>query len=1027
MHRLKIPALASALMMTVSASAAGPLLPAYSPLSPQRGEIKGEGNLSIPAPARTAPRTPQRLGENSPLKPPFCETFDNFRSGMEHDDFPHYFQVIDSNDDDRTWGLYNYNDTARSGRSAYLLFVIDKPKADDWLVTRAIRLERGKYYNVSLDAGLYQDGSSATPETFEVFMGRYNDAEGLNMPVIGETKIHQRLYRRVDGWFTPSVSGNYYIGIHATSPRYNNYYNYLCIDNIAVSAPKEGTEPVAPSELTATLDPTDQLGLNTFVSFVVPSVALNGSPLETVTKVTVKRDNDIIRVFDNPVPGETLTLEDNPGRDGDYVYSVVASGPDGDGAEAQINHHAGLTTPLAPVVTEFRELADGDVFIKWDAPATDLNGNPIAPSLLTYNVYQYVENIFVPHEVQFSGTECSFSPILTSGDQDLVVAVVTAELNGRESTESASDYIAVGTPYPLPYHNSFTYNDYERYVLQVQVDDDVTWRMLDDFSDPDSQDLDNGYVCMIGSQPGQNCELWTGKIDLTTATAPSMSFYTFVYSGDENQIVPIVRDCETGAAIELPAVKLESFVNGGWQKAVVPLTDFAGKVVRIGLRGVIVTHGYIPVDNFLVDDTPAVDLSIGYVSAPSRTAVGAPFDIYARIENVGSGVADGYTISLVADGVTLESIDGPGIEPFSSELVELTAAFTAVTPEMTDVELVVDIDGDANTADNRYRFRMFCVRDQNPTVTDLTGEESPEGQVSLRWSAPDLSKAAPEEILEDFEAYPAFATSFGDWTCRDLDGGLVGAFSNIDMPVSGTAQAFWICESAGSLSFIPTVSGDKVVMGMYNTQTPNDDWLISPELYGGPQIAGFWARSAQPDYGLESIEIYWSEGSTDPADFVLLERIYDIPVEWTAVNIALPEGAKRFAVRYTSNDCYFLVMDDFSFIPAGAPRQIELKGYNVYRNGSLLTSSPVSSTSFETTRQTGGDTYVVTAVYDRGESAPSNVVAFGYAEIDRVDADTPAADAEYWTIQGRRVDSRDLLPGVYLRRQGSKVRKIIIR
>ena len=49
----------------------------------------------------------------------------------------------------------------------------------------------------------------------------------------------------------------------------------------------------------------------------------------------------------------------------------------------------------------------------------------------------------------------------------------------------------------------------------------------------------------------------------------------------------------------------------------------------------------------------------------------------------------------------------------------------------------------------------------------------------------------------------------------------------------------------------------------------------------------------------------------------------------------------------------------------------------------------------------------------------------GMTGIDDVEADTAAA--EYYTLQGVRVDAENLTPGLYIRRQGNTVTKVVIR
>ena len=77
-----------------------------------------------------------------------------------------------------------------------------------------------------------------------------------------------------------------------------------------------------------------------------------------------------------------------------------------------------------------------------------------------------------------------------------------------------------------------------------------------------------------------------------------------------------------------------------------------------------------------------------------------------------------------------------------------------------------------------------------------------------------------------------------------------------------------------------------------------------------------------------------------------------------------------------------LMVDDVTFIPAGGNSTLELKGYNVYRNGVCVTSQPVDALVYsDSPSAVGRYTYHVTAVYDRGESVPAGPVE---VETDRV-------------------------------------------
>lgn len=975
-----------------------------------------------------------RIGENNPLLPPFCETFDNFRQGMEHDDFPRYFQVIDSNKDNRYWGLYNYAGPERPyGRCAYMLYPLDKSvgHADDWLLTRAIQLEGGKYYRVSVDASLYLDDSGDTPQVFEVRCGMYNDPDGMSTVVVPATGVTSSKFSNSAGWFVPPFDGKYYVGVHGISPVYDNYYNYLFIDNISVDAARVSTVPSDVSGIEMTNDPDGTTRVD--MRFNAPAVDLAGVPLKGSMTLRVFRDGTEISCMEGVEPGKECTLSDTPGAEGHYRYSFRASNSSGDGADVVVDRYAGIAAPVAPVVTLSEETSGHGLHCRWTVPDVDVNGHPINKDKVRFNVYDISSGYPSLAASGLKDPEFTLDVPGASSHQVFAIMLVKAVFDGKESADAVSDMIAVGPPDKLPYHNSFTAEDYDEYLLAVEVKDDATWRFLDDFSEPKAQDGDGGYISMICNVPGGSCELQTGKIDFAGATAPALSFYTYVYEMDENLINVKVIDVETGQKETVETFDLAMFGRAGWNKIVCPLEDYAGKTVSLVLEGVIQTHGYIPVDNMTVAQLPDVDLAVGDIDYPRGAETGKPIEILAEIRNNGLAEVSAYTVSLKRDGKTVDTVEGFAVGSLESTDALLTDALPVTAQTRCTYVIEIEAAGDANTDDNvSAPFHITSVVPTYAAVNDLkcTGSGA---DVRLDWSAPDPSKGGPEAVLEDFEAYEAFETQPGTWITHDVDGGYVGGFNGLDMPVDRTRQSWWVMTDDVPFSFISPYSGHNLLVQMYGftedgrSDVPADDWLVSPELFGGRQTVSFWATSISGDYGLETMEVYWSEGGTDPEDFSLVQEECEVPVEWTRYFVGLPEGARRFAIRATTPAGYMLWLDDIEYVPAGKAVPATLLGYNVYRNGELQNNEPVTATTFATSQTGENDAYFVTAVYDKGESAASNVVGFGNASIGFTAVDQAEEAARYYTLQGLRVDPSRLTPGIYVRVRGTKADKVVVR
>ena len=171
----------------------------------------------------------------------------------------------------------------------------------------------------------------------------------------------------------------------------------------------------------------------------------------------------------------------------------------------------------------------------------------------------------------------------------------------------------------------------------------------------------------------------------------------------------------------------------------------------------------------------------------------------------------------------------------------------------------------------------------------------------------------------------------------------------------------------------------------------------------------------------------------------------EAPMDWTEISAALPEGAKYFAIRHTSRDNYMFMVDDVTYIPGG----LTVKGYNIYRDGSLLANVDASATSYSIEGVEGIHDYVVTVVYEIGESGASNKVSAGTAGIQNVNGSTAVVTSrnghiyvqnacgksiEIYTLSGVRVfavsgrDNADatVAPGAYAVKVGNDAFNIVV-
>lgn len=969
----------------------------------------------------------RRLGEKSPLVPPFCETFDNFSPTQDiHDEFARLFQIIDNNNDTRKWGLYNYVGDRIYGRCAYMLYPFEGA-ADDYLIPRAVKLEKGKYYLVSVYAGTYTDSEKELGQTFEIKMGRYNDVDGLNQVVIPTTRVNSSRLERFTGWFTPRYDGLYYIGVHGNSPAYPDYYNYLFVDNIAVEAARSGKEPSTITGLTMANDP-DGSNKVTF-TFTAPSVDIAGDKLTELTEIAVSRDGEeLTTITAGLAPGKEISFSDTPRKEGIYEYTITPKNSAGTGEPLTVNRYAGIDRPVAPRFTEAREAEGNKVYLKWEAPATDINGMPINPSKLTYNLFDITHGFEDPKIEYEAATEGTFDATMKGQQQVFCVYNVNAVLNTRESAFTTSPMINVGTPFELPYHHTFTMDDYDRYPMLTDNNREVLWIFIEDSdSDVKSQDGDHGYLAMMCNTPDMVSTMMTGKIALGEAERPQLSLWTYVYPSDENKLELGAIDVADGSETTLRQLQLDE-LGTGWQRILVDLDALKGKTIQLTAKVTVVSHGYTLFDNMVVSDQPPVDLSIASVKCPEAATAGESFDIEVTVVNNGYSASDKFRATLGHDSEEIDAIEGTSIEPGESATLKLTGrmAVHADDTELFTIDIVNDNDGLAE--DNHSEIAVARLASTLPPPSGLTATENNDGSVELSWTAPDMSLVAAAPVTDSFETYTDFSSEPGQWKTIDGDKGLVGGFSNAEMPVDLTEQSWWILPT-DIYRFIDPFDGDKVMAQMYNVTVDgqrgvvNDDWLITPELYGGPQTIGFHAKAVLDDV-IEVFEIWISKTGTDRKDFSLFAGPIEHYADWTPFFFTVPEGTRYAAVRCTSDYAFMLLLDNFIYTPAGDALGLPaLTGYNVYVNGSLAATT--TSTSATTHRFLPTDNYKVTAVYDNGRE--SHYALATLSTEDSIDgpavADTTDSPA-YYNLQGRRIASPEH-GEVYIVVRGGHASKIL--
>lgn len=289
--------------------------------------------------------------------PPYTWGFD---SASELD----YFTISDANKDNTTWVYVD--------EYGYVRLNYNKENsADDWLISPGIELEADQTYKISVEMS---NGNENFRERFEVKAGTSPNAQSMTTSVIAPSLIPGSAVfpytGTFEGYFTPSVSGNYCIGVHGIS---DADCDFITISSLSVSEPMDGNVPGMPMDVTVI--PDDHGALAATVTGKAPTTLLNGKPLASIDRIEVSSDGFPITTLDHITPGADFTVVDNQvPYEGEIHYEIVTYNSNGGSPMKILTCTVGLDRPTSVTNLQMEENEPGKVTLSWSAPEFDING-----------------------------------------------------------------------------------------------------------------------------------------------------------------------------------------------------------------------------------------------------------------------------------------------------------------------------------------------------------------------------------------------------------------------------------------------------------------------------------------------------------------------------------------------------------------------------------------------------------------------------------------------------------------------------
>jgi len=405
---------------------------------------------------------------------------------------------------------------------------------------------------------------------------------------------------------------------------------------------------------------------------------------------------------------------------------------------------------------------------------------------------------------------------------------------------------------------------------------------------------------------------------------------------------------------------------------------------------------------------------------------------------------DGNTISITnkANGTTYTgTITNGVVEMKSLPYGDYIIALAVKNYDEETQTVTVSGDGSLNIT-----LKETIVNPYNITA-EATADGNGLYNVALRWNQ-------ALAFTDDFEGYDDFAqNSFGQWTSIDRDGASVypialGSQTNIvtfpgaattDNPTAIAPIVFNPYTTTPAMlpadaAMTPT-SGNKEILFFSPQGKQADKWLISPQLEIREGYVMRMNAKSYSDVYPETFEFCISTTDAQTTSFSVISTAKQMPAsQWTEYSIDLSQYAGKkvyLAVHYTSYDTFFAQLDDFYVGTADGKGETldvgAVKNYNISLDGEEKGTS-VNPEYTLSGVAAGTHKAGICAVYASGMSDLSEYeFTINTSAIGKVNLDASPIPAEYFTLDGRRINASQLGKGVYIRKTGGKAIKTIVK
>lgn len=892
--------------------------------------------------------------------------------------------IVDANNDGTTWHCWEE-------QHKFYYYAPMSGLGDDWLFFPKAHFTSGdNLYLITMDLWSLL---ATRYENLEIWLSTSTDPKDAFLKVGDFDKFNKDTRHKEKVKFAIEEAGDYHIAFRSAPT------DGWMINLADITVDMTTDTKFAPADCKGiSITGAEGGALEAIITLYAPTKNIAGDALDPTKEITVHATSDAGTASAQVLPGQQVTFT-VPTLQGTNTIWIVPQNEGGYGIEHSYSVFTGVEKP-GPVNNVSYTISDDglSITLNWDPPVIGENGGYINPDEVKYQIYTAGDEMWIFREDIGSNRTYTYS--IPAGSQALVqVAIAGYNVAGTTSSTNFKGAARImGTPHQLPYSETFTWGFPDHLPILI-VKPTAVHTAQWELNDPTAYEYnalspDYGALICSPTASGESA----GRVEFPIISTKGYNNATFrldVYHSPASGYVRVLaktgEDNTYYTVGEVDATKGTGYTNELFK---LPANFQDRPWVAFAIEAEFNTSSTdrrVIIDNYHVLDLPDNDIMAVITEGPSAVVAGSEAKFKAVAYNNGKNTLPYNGLWEVLDGsnvVASQSVVGSPLDPEESE--DTSFSFTpddSMTASSLEVRFTVKATTDDAPANDSYSTSLFIRSSGVPSVTDLEGVYDKEAHNAvLSWSAPATGQLDNDgfENLSDGD----YAESLGAWTNLDLDGKDVYYIANTTLVDAGLPKAWQVISTeTANLTGFDANSGSQFLMAI----TPLDgsaanDWLISPEVEGA-SVVEITANILSPEYP-ETFETYYSTGSTDPDDFIMLDRFTKDKFGWEVFLLRLPADARRFAIRYCSIDEFGMMLDDISYVPAGASSAYSIKGYNVYGNGEKLAENLLSTSYVDASAivMNSVDYYITTLVDGGKEGGRSNVVTVSSPDTSGVQA-----------------------------------------